>query len=66
MDWLARPGPSKTSVNVPLKKVHRIVKELSFQESDAWLQSGLPALRGPHPSRPWVTVLKNLAQVSSL
>jgi hypothetical protein len=65
-DWLARPDPSQTSINVSLKKIRRIVKGLSFQESDAWLQGGLPALRGPHPSRTWVTALKKLAQVSYL
>ncbi len=31
------------------------------EDSGGWLQAGLPALYGPHPSRSWVKVLRALA-----
>ena len=32
------------------------------QDPAAWLQTNVPALRGPHPSRPWVQVLRALSE----
>ena len=64
--WLAREDGRETRINVPCKKMHPVVNQLSIQESDAWLKGGLPALRGPHASRPWVKALKSLLEASSL
>jgi hypothetical protein len=38
--------------------MNRIVTNLSEQEPDTWLQTGLPALYGPHASHPWVSALR--------
>ena len=36
------------------------------QEPDAWLQTGLPALYGPHASHPWVRVLRTITETPTL
>jgi hypothetical protein len=57
-DWLAREIQRDSIVPIPPKKLHRIVNQLSNQEPNAWLEGRLPALYGPHASRPWVKGLK--------
>ncbi len=64
--WLANKQSPVPQVNIPRKKVHRLVNHLSMQEPDDWLKAGLPALRGPHSSHPWVKVLRSLSEAQSL
>lgn len=64
-DWL-KETPQMPQINIPKKKIHRLVTRLSSQEPDAWLQTGLPALVGPHASYPWVKVLRTIAEAQSL
>jgi hypothetical protein len=64
-DWLEKK-PFTPQINIPKKKIRRIVTRLSAQEPDAWLKAGIPALVGPHASRPWVQVLKSLSEAQSL
>ncbi len=64
--WLSDNQPSAPQISIPEKKIHRIVTRLSEQEPDAWLQAGLPALHGPHASRHWVKVLKNITEMPTL
>lgn len=56
--WLARENQRDSIVLIPPKKLLRIVNRLSNQEPNAWLEGRLPALYGPHASRPWVKSLK--------
>jgi hypothetical protein len=55
-----------SKITLPKKKIHRIVTRLSMQEPDQWLKAELPALYGPHASRPWVRTLKSLSEVPAL
>ena len=64
-DWLSEKKPA-LRISFPAKKIRKIVTRLSEQEPDAWLQAGLPALYGPHASRPWVQVLKNITETPTL
>ena len=64
--WLSDKNPTTPQLNLPKKKMHRIVTRLSAQEPDAWLQAGLPALYGPNASRPWVNVLRTITETPNL
>lgn len=56
----------RSKITIPKKKVRRIVTRLSIQEPDEWIKAKLPALYGPHASRPWVRMLKSLSQAAVL
>lgn len=60
--WLDRRKTKEPDIVVPLKTVRRLVNKLSMQEQAEWLQANLPAVYGPHSSRPWVRVLKSLLE----
>lgn len=64
--WLSDKNPATPQLNLPKKKLHRIVTRLSAQEPDAWLQAGLPVLYGPNASRPWVNVLRTITETPNL
>ena len=53
-------------ITLPKKKIRRIVTRLSIQEPDEWIRAKLPALYGPHASRPWAKMLKSLSEVAAL
>ena len=64
-DWLHKPlEPIPNQTKLSVTKVRRIVNKLSSQEPDQWIQAGVPALYGPHASRPWVKMLKSITMVS--
>jgi hypothetical protein len=65
-EWLGRENYQGSVINIPRKKIHRVVTRFSMQESDAWLKAELPALYGPHASRPWVKLLKSMSQAASI
>jgi hypothetical protein len=65
-DWLEKAKTQEASVTLPTKKIRRVVNRVSIQYSDDWLKAQLPALRGPHTSRPWVRVLKALTEVQTI
>jgi hypothetical protein len=44
------------------KRITRIIDKVVKQNYFEWLNAGLPALSGPHASRPWVKILKSLAE----
>jgi hypothetical protein len=53
----------KTHIPAPGKKgVTRIINKVIKRNYFEWLNVGLPALSGPHASRPWVKILKSLAE----
>ncbi len=60
-EWLGQVNNAVCSINIPRKKIRHIVNQLSMHEDDAWLEAGLPALYGPHASRPWAQKLKRMA-----
>jgi hypothetical protein len=63
---LAEEQQSASLISIPPKKIRKIVTNLSEQEPDAWLQAGLPALYGPHASRPWVNALRTITETPTL
>jgi hypothetical protein len=66
-DWLfssARRGASQKGVTLPRKKMRSAINRISLPDPGDWLQVQLPALSGPHASRPWVTALRELSEVS--
>jgi hypothetical protein len=62
-EWLKKKQAPAGNLSLDKKRVRRLVNNLSFHESDDWLKAGLPVLRGPHADRPWVSILKRLAEV---
>ena len=66
-DWLENKNryDNLNDVNIPKRKIRRIVNKLSLQEPDQWLKADLPALHGPHASHPWVLALKTLIEGST-
>jgi Uncharacterised protein family (UPF0236) len=65
-EWLQKKKAPDGNLTVNRKRMRRIVNNLSFYESDDWLKAGLPVLRGPHADRPWVSILKRLAEVQPI
>lgn len=62
-EWLERSNNNEPPVAIPTKTVRRLVNRLSMQQPDDWLKTDLPALHGPHASRPWAIILKKLLEV---
>jgi len=64
--WIERDKQTHIISNIPIpkRKVRRVVTRLSFHEPDEWVKAGLPALYGPHASRPWVRMLKSISQAA--
>ena len=59
-------GDGREMPRLPTRRVRRLVNRILAQDPTAWLQGNLPALRGPHQSRPWVQVLRALSEVPTL
>lgn len=52
----------EVKARVSIKKVRRILKKSYSEIEGKWLQASIPALYGPHASRPWVKYLKSLSE----
>lgn len=50
----------------PSRKVLDRVKESFNEDPGAWLAARMPALTGPHQSRPWVKALRNIGYLASV
>ena len=56
-------GAPKTDIPVPGKKqVNRVIDKVIKQNYFELFNAGLPALSGPHASRPWAKILKSLTE----
>lgn len=64
-EWLDHSNSGKTTVQLPTKTVRRLVNRLSMQQPSDWLQAGIPALHGPHASRPWAIMLKKMLEAQT-
>jgi Uncharacterised protein family (UPF0236) len=64
-EWLDRGIRENPALPAPLKIVRRIVNRLSMHEQDEWLRVDMPALHGPHASRPWVRVLNSILEAQT-
>ena len=47
-----------------IKRINRVIDNTTHQNYREYFLTGLPALYGPHASRPWVKILKSLTEVS--
>ena len=47
---------------LPKRRVRQLVNRTLAEDPTDWLQAHLPALYGPHPSRPWVKALRALSE----
>jgi hypothetical protein len=63
--WIEDAKKSNTTSNIAIskRKVRRIVNKLSGYEPDEWIKASMPALYGPHTSRPWVKMLKSISEL---
>lgn len=65
--WIEREKntPTPAEITLPKRRLRRLVTKLSIQEPDEWIKAKIPALAGPHASRPWVKLLKSISEVSA-
>ena len=61
-EWLHRETERPAPVAMATRLKRSIRRRLK-QNHDDWLQVGLPALFGPHASRPWVIQLREMSRV---
>ena len=57
---------AREAPRLPNRRVRCLVNRALTRDPAAWLQTNLPALHGPHPSRPWVQVLRSLSEAPTL
>ncbi len=61
-DWLY-PGDDDTGKQgITPKRINRVIDKTIKQNYSDWFSAKLPALHGPHSSRPWVLLLKSLVE----
>ena len=53
-----------THVKLPEKQVNRVIDHTMKFDYARYFSVGLPALSGPHQSRPWVELLKSLSRIA--
>ena len=53
-----------TVVKLPEKHVNRVVDRTMKFDYAGYFSAGLPAISGPHASRPWVELLKSLSRIA--
>lgn len=58
--WLVKEKTSSVKT-IARRRLRHIVNHLSQEQPEDWLQVNIPALSGPHPNRPWVRLLKEMA-----
>ncbi|MDP2719483.1 MAG: hypothetical protein Q8P44_06610, partial [Dehalococcoidia bacterium] len=61
---LGPPIQTAVATGPMARKVKHIIDKTLTENPGDWLNMKLPALDGPHCSRPWALVLKSLAQGS--
>jgi hypothetical protein len=60
-----RAGRSNTEqVKLPEKQVNRVIDRTMKFDYASYFTAGLPAISGPHASRPWVELLKSLSRIA--
>jgi len=61
--WLNSRNGNIEKHGITPKRINRVIDKTIKQHYIDWFSAGLPALYGPHPSRPWVKFLKSLTEV---
>jgi hypothetical protein len=61
-DCLYGNAPKADIHVIEKKRVNRVIDKAIQQNYFEWFNAGLPALTGPHASRPWAKILKSLTE----
>ena len=64
-DCLRTVHSENTLTITPDKRVNRVIDRTLKYNYAQYFSAGLPALKGPHASRPWVEMLKSLTRLAS-
>ena len=62
IDWLDLRNVNTEKHGSTPKRINRVIEKTIKQNYFDWFSAGVPALYGPHASRPWVKLLKSLAE----
>jgi hypothetical protein len=60
-DYL-KTGNIREAPRVPRRRLRHLVNQTLAEDPTDWLQADLPALQGPHQSRPWAQALRSLSE----
>jgi len=60
LDECLADNPSPRPYRLPEKTVRKVIDKKINQDYAQYFAAGIPALSGPHASRPWVKVLKSI------
>ena len=63
-EYLHRSAPKTAIYVIEKKRVNRVIDKVIKQNYFEWFNAGLPALYGPHASRPWAKILKSLTEAA--
>ena len=63
-DCLRFDKSNTTQVKLPEKQVNRVIDRTMKFDYVSYFSAGLPAISGPHQSRPWVELLKSLSRIA--
>ena len=62
-DWLHSRNDTIENHGVTPKRINRVIDKTLKQNYIDYFSAGLPAISGPHASRPWVELLKSLSRI---
>lgn len=60
LDECLAANPAPRSYRLPEKRIRKVIDKKINRDYTGYFAAGLPALTGPHASRPWVKVLKSI------
>ena len=63
-DCLRTNKSNTTLLKLPAKQVNRVIDHTMKFDYASYFSAGLPAISGPHQSRPWVELLKSLSRIA--
>ena len=62
-DRLCTSRSNTLPVKLPEKQVNRVIDRTMKYDYAGYFSAGLPAISGPHASRPWVELLKSISRI---
>lgn len=63
-DWVRQHTSASVLPSLPPGRINRLIDAKLKDHYADWLSAPIPALYGPHASRPWATVLKSLTRIA--
>jgi len=61
-DWLCHRNDKVYKYGATTRRINHVIDKTMKDNYMDWFSAGLPALYGPHSSRPWVKILKSLSE----